>query len=65
MESGDRREWVWSDYNQENLISVRKAGFDEGSSMMQSSSEYSESDNDDDCVERKADQITEESMRRF
>ena len=65
MKSGDRREWFWSDYNQENLISIRKAGFEEDSSMVQSSSEYSESEDDEDCVERKADQITEESMQRF
>ena len=65
MESGDRKEWFWSDYNQERLISVRKTGYDEDSYMMQSSSEHSASDDEDDVVERKHGDITEESIRRF
>ena len=71
MEVGDRKEWVWSDSQKENLIIVRKMGLIDYEASMWSSSEDSscfESDLDDDNDELKDesdDDFDEEKVKQM
>ena len=50
MEVGDRKEWVWTDYNQDNLlICLRKMGYSE-----YTASDYVDSAEDDDSEDDSA-----------
>ena len=49
MEVGDRKEWVWTDYNQDHLlICLRKMGYAEYTASEYISSANEESDDDSD-----------------
>mmetsp|Transcript_28502 Transcript_28502/g.38012 ORF Transcript_28502/g.38012 Transcript_28502/m.38012 type:complete len:240 (+) Transcript_28502:400-1119(+) len=63
MESGDRREWVWTDYNRDSLISVRKSGFDQEDSYEAASSD--DGSESEDQAEQSEHKIEEESSRQL
>ena len=46
MEVGDRKEWVWSDYNKDNLICIRKAGY------IEEYSDYSEDSESEEALDK-------------